>query len=59
MNFLSRPYARYVLTCLLVLAFICAGKMQEDMNRERHEMGLTRLQPLENAPPILAFTTVA
>ena len=59
MNFFTRPYARYVLICLLVMAFICAGKMQEDMNRERHEMGLTRLQPLENAPPILAFTTVA
>ncbi len=29
------------------------------LNRTRAEAGLTRTEPLENAPPVLAFTTVA
>lgn len=32
---------------------------QRELNRERTRLGLTRLPPLENAPPVLAFTTVA
>lgn len=59
MKLFTGTTGRYVMTCLLVVAFVCVGKVQEGMNRARHEMGLTRLQPLENAPPILAFTTVA
>ena len=59
MKLFTGTTGRYVMTCLLVVAFVCVGKVQQGMNRARHEMGLTRLQPLENAPPILAFTTVA
>ncbi len=59
MKFIHGPYARYVLTLFMVIMFACVGKVQQGMNRARHQMGLTRLQPLENAPPILAFTTVA
>ncbi len=33
--------------------------MQGKLNAERAELGLTRLTPLENAPPVLAFTSVA
>lgn len=34
--------------------------VQQSLNKARREMGLTRqLDPLQNAPPILAFTTVA
>ena len=29
------------------------------MNPDREMLGLTRVEPLENAPPVLAFTTVA
>ncbi len=29
------------------------------MNRDRDKLGITRVPPLENAPPVLAFTTVA
>jgi hypothetical protein len=29
------------------------------LNYDRQRLGLTRVEPLENAPPILAFTTVA
>ena len=41
--------------CLLVGVF----QVQESMNQDRDALGLTRIQPLENAPPVLAFTTVA
>src|ERR1035437_3042904 len=36
-----------------------AGLLQQSLNRDRDELGLTRVEPLENAPPVLAFTTVA
>src|SRR5262249_30506022 len=36
-----------------------ASRVQVQMNRDRDRLGLTRVQPLENAPPVLAFTTVA
>ena len=36
-----------------------AGFVQQSLNRDRDRLGLTRVQPLENAPPVLAFTTVA
>src|SRR6185437_8054050 len=32
---------------------------QRYLNHEREVMGLTRIAPLENAPPVLAFTTKA
>jgi FKBP-type peptidyl-prolyl cis-trans isomerase len=47
---------------LLVLALVMlgtAGITQRALNEERTAMGLTRTEPLENAPPVLAFTTVA
>jgi hypothetical protein len=47
---------------LLLLAGLCltgAGFMQGSLNRDRDALGLTRMTPLENAPPMLAFTTVA
>lgn len=36
-----------------------SGRMQKTMNRDREELGLTRVKALDNAPPVLAFTTVA
>jgi len=36
-----------------------AGFLQLRLNHQRAELGLTRIAPLENAPPVLAFTTVA
>lgn len=59
MNFITGKYSRYVLSLFMVIMFACAGFVQKGMNHSRAEMGLTRLQPLENAPPVLAFTTVA
>jgi len=49
-----------LLLCLLAVALLAAGGVtQRSLNRDRAELGLTRVEPLENAPPVLAFTTVA
>jgi hypothetical protein len=47
---------------LLLLAVLCvfgAGQVQRSLNRDRDALGLTRAAVLDNAPPVLAFTTVA
>jgi hypothetical protein len=47
---------------LLLLAgvmFFATSRVQVSLNQDRHKLGLTRVEPLENAPPVLAFTTVA
>ena len=47
---------------LLVIALVLIGVSgfnQDGMNSIRRDVGLTRLEPLENAPPMLAFSTVA
>jgi hypothetical protein len=44
---------------LAALLFCVASQMQNWLNLERGQLGLTRLPPLKNAPPLLAFTTVA
>ena len=49
-------------TLLLLLAatlLFAVSRVQSSLNRDRESLGLTRIQPLENAPPVLAFTTVA
>src|SRR5438876_2767776 len=49
---------------VLLLALAAAlltgvSQVQLALNRDRDRLGLTRVAPLENAPPVLAFTTVA
>jgi hypothetical protein len=54
--------ARLKKTLLLVLAaglLVGVSRVQRVLNRDRERLGLTRVAPLENAPPVLAFTTVA
>ena len=54
------PRAKKIL--LLVLAGMLlfgSGQMQKVLNRDRERLGLTRVNALDNAPPVLAFTTVA
>jgi hypothetical protein len=54
------PRLKKILHLLLaVVLLIGATTMQRGLNRDREELGLTRVAPLENAPPLLAFTTVA
>jgi hypothetical protein len=48
--------------CLLVIALVLLAALvpiQRGLTRDRNRLGLTRQEPLENAPPVLAFTTVA
>lgn len=54
----GKPYKLALLALALVL-LVVAGVQQQRLNRQRLELGLTRVAPLENAPPVLAFTTVA
>src|SRR5512138_372930 len=56
---MSSGLKRAVLLALVALLLVGAGFMQQSLNRDRDRLGLTRVQPLENAPPVLAFTTVA
>lgn len=44
---------------LAVVLFCVVAQMQSRLNVERKILGLTKMDPLENAPPMLAFTTVA
>ena len=46
---------------LLLAASLLVGVffVQQSMNQDRDQLGLTRVEPLDNAPPVLAFTTVA
>lgn len=56
----GRSY-KLMLIALSVLMLACSALVQRQLNRQRADprLGLTRLAPLENAPPMLAFTTVA
>jgi hypothetical protein len=47
------------LVALAALLMGGASQMQSRLNVERGQLGLTRLTPLRNAPPLVAFTTVA
>jgi len=47
------------LAFLMVAFLVSVAFSQRYLNRQRDVIGLTRVAPLENAPPVLAFTTVA
>lgn len=53
----SRLY-KPVLIALAVALLVGASFTQRALNRLRGQQGLTRVEPLQNAPPILAMTTV-
>jgi hypothetical protein len=58
MNFGARIYKPALLG--LALVFFClVSQLQSQLNVDRKEMGLVKMDPLESAPPVLAFTTVA
>lgn len=59
---LTSMSARLKKILLLLLAgvlLVGVSHVQDSLNQDRDTLGLTRVQPLENAPPVLAFTTVA
>jgi hypothetical protein len=52
--------AKQILLFLLAGGLLAgSGQMQKVLNRDREQLGLTRMSALDNAPPVLAFTTVA
>ena len=52
--------AKKILCLLLAAGFLFgAGRVQNSLNHDRDTLGLTRGAVLKNAPPMLAFTTVA
>ncbi|MEP6663673.1 MAG: hypothetical protein ABJC04_08410 [Verrucomicrobiota bacterium] len=59
MNFTQNKFYKPVLLLLAAGLFFTASRVQQAMNQDRLTLGLTRMEPLENAPPVLAFTTVA
>jgi hypothetical protein len=50
---------KILLVLLAVLLLLVSGQMQKSLNVERDALGLTHVAVLDNAPPMLAFTTVA
>jgi hypothetical protein len=51
---------RKILLVLLAAALLVGVSfLQQSLNRDRDRLDLTRVTHLENAPPVLAFTTVA
>jgi len=50
---------KVLLVLLAVVLLAGAAQVQDALNRDRDLLGLTHAAPLENAPPVLAFTTVA
>ena len=49
-----------ILLLLLAAALLAgSGQVQKSLNGDRKALDLTRAVPLKNAPPLLAFTTVA
>jgi hypothetical protein len=50
---------KIILLLLAAVLLIGATVTQRGLNRDRNTLGLTRVDVLENAPPLLAFTTVA
>jgi hypothetical protein len=57
---MNRRLKKVLLLALSAALLVGTSRMQSELNRDRASLGLTHLnQPLENAPPGLAFTTVA
>ncbi len=56
---MSRRAKKILLAVLPLVLLFGVSQVQTSMNRDRDRLGLTHAQALENAPPVLAFTTVA
>ncbi|MEO6034798.1 MAG: hypothetical protein ABIQ35_06060 [Verrucomicrobiota bacterium] len=59
MNFSRTKFYKPALLALAACLFFAVFQVERLMNHDREALGLTRVTPLKNAPPVLAFTTVA
>jgi hypothetical protein len=50
---------KIILLLLAAALLFGSGQMQKSLNHDRDALGLTQMAVLQNAPPLLAFTTVA
>jgi hypothetical protein len=50
---------KIILVLLTAVLLFSSGQLQKSLNHDRAQLGLTIAEPLQNAPPLLAFTTVA
>ena len=54
------PHAKKIILLFLAAGLLASsGQLQKSLNHDRDTLGLTHAAVLENAPPMLAFTTVA
>ena len=56
---MNAPGKKLLLLLATVALLFAAGRVQQELNRDRDQLGLTRGSALTGAPPLLAFTTVA
>ncbi len=56
---MNSRWKKVLLLALAAVLLAGVAQVQSALNSERNALNLTRAQPLENAPPVLAFTTVA
>src|SRR5882724_8548985 len=56
---MSGRLKKIILLILAAMLIAGAGLMQKSLNHDRDTLGLTHVEGLTNAPPVLAFTTVA
>jgi hypothetical protein len=56
---MSSRLKKILLLLLAAVLLVGASQLQLSLNVDREKLGLTRVEPLKNAPPVLAFTTVA
>lgn len=60
MAWIPQKLFRPALCLLVVVCLLISGATQQSLNVKRERLGLTRTaEPLKNAPPLLAFSTVA
>ncbi|MCS7090080.1 MAG: hypothetical protein RMN51_04405 [Verrucomicrobiota bacterium] len=56
---LPSPWKKVALLLMAALLWSGVAQVERSMNLDRDRLGLTRVEPLQNAPPLLAFVTVA
>jgi hypothetical protein len=56
---MSARLKKILLLLLAAALLFSSGQVQKSLNLDRARLGLTHAEVLENAPPMLAFTTVA